>query len=47
MAKAKTESGSSLRIKVKKKRAGRHSKKKTSSLKTSKCYKKLYKSQGR
>lgn len=45
--KQKSTTGTSLRIKVKKKRPGVHSKKKTSVLKTSKNYKKLYKSQGR
>ena len=47
---AKTKKGSeTLTGKVKKKinRKGRHSKKKSSSLKTSKNYKKLYNSQGK
>lgn len=46
MAKAK-ESPTALRLKVKKKRKGIHSKKKTAGLKTSKNYKKLYRGQGR
>lgn len=45
-AKAKTSSVSTLRKKTKKKRPGVHSKKKTSSLKSSKNYKKLYTGQG-
>jgi len=48
MAKASSSSSvSTLRDKPKKKRPGVHSKKKTSKLKTSKNYKKTYKSQGR
>jgi len=46
MAKVK-ESSSRVVSKVKKKRPGIHSKKKSSGLKTSKNYKKLYVSQGR
>ncbi len=46
-AKQKSTTGSSLRIKIKVKRPNVHSKKKTSNLKSSKNYKKLYKSQGR
>lgn len=44
--KQKANTTPTLRVKVKKKRPGRHSKKR-SSLKTSKTYKKPYKSQGR
>ena len=47
MAKATKQSSSSVRIaNPKKKRPGVHSKKGTSSLKTSKNYKKLYRGQG-
>jgi hypothetical protein len=45
MAKVK-ESSSKILKKIKVKRPGRHSKKKTSSLKSSKNYKKLYNAQG-
>lgn len=44
---AKVKEQSSQRTKTKIKRKGIHSKKKTSKLKTSKLYKKPYKSQGR
>ena len=46
MAKIK-ESTSNTVIKIKKKRQGVHSKKKHSSLKTSKNYKKTYRAQGK
>ena len=46
MAAAKSNTSTGLRIKVKKRRPGVHSKKKTSQIKSSKNYKKLYKGQG-
>lgn len=47
MAKQAVKTSSTFKTKHIKKRPGRHSKKKSSSLKTSKNYKKLYRSQGR
>ena len=47
MAKAKSNSSSSLLKKVPKKRPGTHSKKKTSKSKNSKNYKKAYVGQGK
>lgn len=46
MAKAK-EAPVSMRVSIKKKRKGIHTKKKSSQLKSSKNYKKLYRGQGR
>lgn len=45
--KQKANTTTTLRVKVKKKRPGVHSKKKTATLKTSKNYVKKYKGQGR
>jgi len=45
--KQKASTSPTLRVKVKKKRPGVHSKKKTAKLKTSKNYKKPYQGQGR
>lgn len=49
MAKAKKTNNSTTKVVIKKKvnRPGRHSKKKTSVLKSSKNYKKLYRAQGK
>jgi hypothetical protein len=46
MAKAK-ETTVSIRLRIRKKRKGIHTKKKTAKLKSSKNYKKLYRGQGR
>lgn len=47
MAKVKTQTASSFKVKPKVSRPGIHAKTKTSKIKTSKLYKKRYKGQGK